>query len=296
MPPEVSPPTPEEARDRRRSKLFGRWSQGGRLSAGEREEIADLIAAAEAPLLEAQPAIRPGTYLRTYEWYAENLGWWATTVTIPSRVRALKRWVHDGRARSPADFPPFDDPPAMGAWLLRVKRRRLKAWDPIFAQATPPGSGQGPPPSTSLPATKDPQPGQTIDFAGTAPLTSLENLDALRRAVAGAFKLYSEAMFHGRPDADQRQRAYRELSAELRKAENDTESLREARGELIPRDRLVAAARRVHSAMAGALRAELAARHGTPLTSEVSAEIITAFFRPLRSAEFGLEATAPEAA
>jgi hypothetical protein len=296
MPPEVSPQSPEEARDRRRQKLFGRWSQGGRLSAGEREEVADLISAAGAPLLESQPAIRPGSYMRTYEWYAENLGWWPPEVTVASRVRTLKRWVHEGRARTPQDFPPFDQPAQMGAWLLRVKSRRLKAWDPIFAQAEPPGSGIGPTPPPTSPATKDAEAGLTIDFASLPATSSIENLDAMRRAVAGAFRLYSEAMLHGRADADQRQRAYRELSAELRKAENDSESLREARGELIPRDRLVAEARRVHSAMAGALRAELAARQGMLLTSEAAAEIVTAFFRPLRAAEFGLGETLPGAA
>lgn len=302
MPPDVSP-TPEEARATRRTKLFAKWSRAGRLSQEELAEIADMIAAAngEHPglKLEVVDDLKPGTYLRTYEWYAQNLPF-DPAATVESKVRTIKRWVRAGRDHSPVqDFPPLDDPPRIGAWLRRVMRRWLTAWDGFLAMAEPPPvpgeqvptknstkpitAGETPPPPTAA----------SVDLTKYAGFSAIENLEAQRRVVAATYDLYSSALLAGTPDLDQRQRAYTAASAELRKMEKDTEELREARGELIPRDRLTAELRRLHTAMAGALRAELRDRTGSVLTPDLSAEIITAFFRPLRTGDFGLPETAP---
>lgn len=304
MPPVVSP-TPEEARATRRAKLFARWSQGGRLSKEEEAEIADLVAQAKGEpvlALEATPAAVPGTYKQSYRWYAETLDFWPEGTSIDSRVRTIKRWVQAGRTHQPrADFPPLDEPTQLAAWMGRVMQRDLRKWDKLRAMGTPPPVPGEVVPAKNSATTQPPKsvpppapPPTTFDLAQAPAFSAVDNLDKFRRLTGAAYQLYADALLKGTPDVDQRHRAYLAASAELRKNEKDTEELREARGELIPQDRLVDELRRVHTAMAGSLRAILA-DHDVP--PDTSAKIITAFFRPLRAATLGLAgAIPPEAA
>lgn len=308
MPPVVSP-TPEEARATRRAKLFARWSQGGRLSKDQEAEVADLIAAAKgetAPLALESPPVAPASeYLHGYRWYADsaNLDIWEPDTSIESRIRCIKRWVKAGRERTPQDFPPFDSPTQLGGWLRRVGQRDLKKRDRIFAMAAPPpvpgevpASKNSPPPQPPKVAPPPSPPPITYDLDKATALSALDNLEKFRRLTGAAYQLYADALLKGTSDVDQRHRAYLAASAELRKIEKDTEELREARGELIPRDTLVAELRRIHTAMAGSLRSALTERRGQPLTPELEAEIITIFFRPLRTGDFGLAETTPPGA
>ncbi len=119
-------------RESRRRKLLQDWGAGKKLPSDTLAEIADLIA--PLPALPAEPVpvpvaaplfvLQPGVPLPRKIRFARNLCDYAPACGVGWRT--LKRWVSKGRAASPPDLPPFDEP------------SRLAAWYRLHMQGTPP--------------------------------------------------------------------------------------------------------------------------------------------------------------
>lgn len=103
--PQAEPPDPIKAR---RADLTRRYITGGKLTPAEIKEA-------------GLPDPRNIIHKQTSDAYQRSLASYAKT--YGRDVRNLKRWVSDGRKQTPADLPPFDDPPSMAEWFRRVKGR-----------------------------------------------------------------------------------------------------------------------------------------------------------------------------
>jgi hypothetical protein len=291
MPPPTSPAEADKLQADRLDSLRKRYAAGKTLTA---EQLSEIGLAPKEPA-ELRLEEDPEELRHELTWYADsaNLDIWDADLALSSRLRRLKAWRTSGRRHQPRpDMPPLDDPSQLAGWWARVIGRRCPA--KITALAAPPPVAGAPVPASAPAPTKSPpppDPALTLNLADMGAGSLAEQLDNLRRAAAGAQRLYFDAVGQARTDADARQRNYKDMLDLLRKIEKDVEEQRIRNGELIEKSALSAELQRVHTVMAASLNTILG-DEGLP--AEQRARIISRFFAPLREGKFDLAATAPD--
>lgn len=160
--------SPEDILKKRRALLLHRYATAGRLSRDELAEIADLLPDARA----IHQRVTTERYAHTLPHYENPSGY---------KVRNIKKWLTQGRTKTPADYPPLDDPAQMPAWWTRNMKRqvpaRILAW---ASAATAPAPEQKPASARpASPAEKLPSPPAPSD----APLPARGYAAMLERAL-----------------------------------------------------------------------------------------------------------------
>lgn len=212
---------PEALMSARRIALTRKWTLGGKLTKEERKEagIPDL-----APLLHRQTTER---YQRSFPHYAK---------IYQRDVRNIKRLVAKGRAASPPDFPPLDQPAEMAAWFRRLMgqepRENLTRFERESSEGSETDSAGSETPESAAGDELPPLPAMKLD--GSTVHAADMGLRRVQMLVDATFSQMQLAL------KQQRMKEYKTLFIEytkleqmLRSWEKDIIKIQEGRGEVL---------------------------------------------------------------
>lgn len=254
-------------REKRRARLFARYSDGARLTREEKAEIADLVSEAEAKAKENDLRLEAGevhqvnrrTGLRhPILHYAELL---------EVGPRTVKRWLATGIKAQRAC--PLDDLTKFRAWWAAVHPQRALetklavTLDRLLTSAAPVAAGEGvkventDPTSTEkneVPATGGAAPRPALALSDVAAMTLEENLEKLKLIHAANVQLLERAFQQGsQSEVDARQRNVERSARMLIEAQTSLNDHLKQLGELVSREEIKRELLRIHTAMAQSL-------------------------------------------
>lgn len=266
-------------REKRRVRLFERHCDGARLTADERAEIADLIAAGEKSAAENNLTLEPAPAARINKrtGLAHQLQHYADLLEVG--LRTVKRWVSDGVKAK--DACPLDDLAKFGAWWKRVHPgrsldsrvalsiERVLRPRPVAAKASggteaevvsaiasPRGGQEGAASAVGsvppVPTAEPPKPLIVMD--DVAAITLEQNLARLKTIHAANMELLERAFKAGsHAELDDRQRKAERSQRMLLDAQNALDAHLKQRGDLLDREATKRELLRIHTAMAQSL-------------------------------------------
>lgn len=221
---------PEELQKARAAALIRKYAMGGKLTKEDRRELGGFLP-------DDRPVIRrvsSEAYKHPYHHYAQQLG-----LKGKDEPRKLKRWVAEGRKKTPPDLPPFDQLDQLAAWWRRNKTWGVPAYIAAFESAAVHGESAGPPPpGDPKPDTHGEKPGEqqlpamsvNLGADGSADM----GLQQVRALVDATFKQLQLALLHNRPQqAAQLRREWKEYVNLQRQWEKDIVKIQEGRGEVL---------------------------------------------------------------
>lgn len=241
----------------RQAALLRKWLRGGRLAADERAELGMIVPEASAP--DPATIARPAYQLEQKDYAAR----------YDTNVRTIKRWVAAGRARTPHDFPPLDEPAEMEAWWARVMSNRMprKTRDAIASLVAKPAPKSSPaadpsrPVELPLPAAAPVAPSPNSTPPGDDEKIGIAaTLERMQSAEREAYRRYMEALRGdeaGNVDDGKVRNALRmwsELAEKMRALEKSAADVLAASGESLKKSDVRAALIEIHSNIASGIR------------------------------------------
>lgn len=200
------------------------------------------------------PAPKISARLESLRFYRRSFADYAAAFGLEGQhaTRTLKRYVACGRAVSPVDLPPFDDPPSMARWWRRmneagVMKHRPPEWIVLLEQVGAPKS----PPTPSTTASPIP--------SDLPPEFALPDIDGQTTSGERQLRDFAEGWLKEMESAKRAQSTvrfykawneYKSLIKELRSWQKDRQRERLASGEVLEASKEMEALSSVFSTMA----------------------------------------------
>lgn len=223
---------PEALQKARAAALLRRFALGQNLSKDQKSELSQVL-----------PVTKPVAKRVTSETYLHKLKHYVSILGIEGKdpTKKLKRWIAAGRAKTPPDLPPFDDPPQMADWWRRCMEIRVPHYLLRFEQrgdTPPPQEHEAPPPPPAANGGKPPPPGEALGMPMMldmgAEVSSDLGLQQIRALVVATFDQLQRCLASGHlSQANQYRREWQTLVGTLRQWEKDIVKIQEGKGEVM---------------------------------------------------------------
>lgn len=247
--------TQEDLQKSRQAALIRKWSDGGRLTTAEVEEITDIlpehiVQAHQRAAPIPNPLRSENHYLRKHVEYSTIYGF---------EKRTIKRWIQTGRDANPPELPPLDDPAAMPGWWGKYMTWRVP--DKIIAAASAAKAAEAPasqPVVVPVPAVADSAPPPPPHIEETGELGLQGSLDRLRDAERNAHAAYIAAVSAVEPNDGEiknKQRIWTDIANQLRATEKASPDILLASGDLVSKSELQKVLAEIHITIAQSFRA-----------------------------------------
>jgi hypothetical protein len=188
-------------------------------------DVLALVPPEPAVISERAAKLREKRYLHTLQHYADQLGY--------DSDKSMKRWKKEGGAKTPPDYPPFDELSQMAAWWRRMKPGR-KVPDELLrfegGTASPLSAVPGQPPDTAPSTTTT---GTAMKLVSGVAMPAEMIVQKLREVFAARYDQWSRAVESNAPDADALERKMNEVAGKLRAWEKDLTGIQRDKGEVL---------------------------------------------------------------